>query len=135
MLYHLSETDVNQIKAWLPSLTEYYSETDAVKLLSVFQKAITTAFLDDSDIYMLLEYLPRIIPKRHEETNCTQEEQNADWNVYLDEKQAAYKREMEKLYQALSNWVFLQNSLYRKNGETVGKPIDRTPELGIVQKI
>lgn len=134
MLYHLSETDVNQIKAWLPSLTEYYSETDAARLLSVSQKAITTAFLDDSDIYMLLECLPRMIPKKNEKTKCTQEEQNADWNMYLDEKQAAYKREMAKLYQALSNWVFLQNSLYRKNGQTVGKPIDRTPVLGIAQK-
>lgn len=134
-IYHLSETDTNQIKTWLPLLPEYYSESDAAKLLIIFQKAITSAYLEKNDVYELLEYLPRTIPKLHEERCCPKDEQSTNWHVYLDEKQITFKRNLEKLYHLLSNWIFLQNSLCHKDSGTVGNPIDRVPVLGIEQKI
>lgn len=132
MRYYLSETEINQIKVWLTMLPEYYSEQDAAKLLGIFQKAIVSANLESNDVYELLEYLPRMIPKVYEETNCPKEEQNYDWHVNLDMKKANYRREIKKLFQLLSNWIFLQNAHCCKNRETVEQPKDKFQALGIM---
>ena len=67
-----------------------------------------------------------MIPLPKEEPRITSEIQNTDWNDYIDERRARYKREMERLHQALSNWVFMQSAVYRKNMEPLDRPIERS---------
>lgn len=124
MAYQLSETDMNQLQTLRGQIPLHYSAEDAVRMVDIIDRALLNGCLDKDDIYELLEVLPRIIPSSQEKIQSESENQNADWNEYIDERRARYRREMERLYQVLSNWVFMQSAVYRKNM----KPLDRSVE-------
>ena len=125
MAYQLSKTDVNQLQTLRGQIPLHYSDEDAVRLVDIIDRALLNGCLDNDDIYELLEVLPKIIPSSQEETQSESETQNTYWNEYIDERRARYKREMERLHQMLSNWVFMQSAVYRKNMEHLDSPIER----------
>ncbi len=126
MAYQLSKTDVNQLQTLRGQIPLHYSDEDAVRLVDIIDRALLNGCLDNDDIYELLEVLPKIIPSSQEETQSESETQNTYWNEYIDERRARYKREMERLHQMLSNWVFMQSAVYRKNMEHLDSPIERS---------
>ena len=126
MAYQLSKTDVNQLQTLRGQIPLHYSDEDAVRLVDIIDRALLNGCLDNDDIYELLEVLPKIIPSSQEETQSESETQNTYWNEYIDERRARYKREMERLHQMLSNWVFMQSAVYRKNMEHPDSPIERS---------
>lgn len=126
MAYQLSKTDVNQLQTLRGQIPLHYSDEDAVRLVDIIDCALLNGCLDNDDIYELLEVLPKIIPSSQEETQSESETQNTYWNEYIDERRARYKREMERLHQMLSNWVFMQSAVYRKNMEHLDSPIERS---------
>ena len=126
MAYQLSKTDANQLQTLRGQIPLHYSDEDAVRLVDIIDCALLNGCLDNDDIYELLEVLPKIILSSQEETQSESETQNTDWNEYIDERRARYKREMERLHQMLSNWVFMQSAVYRKNMESLDSPIERS---------
>lgn len=126
MAYQLSKTDVNQLQTLRGQIPLHYSDEDAARLVDIIDRALLNGCLDNDDIYELLEVLPKIIPSSQEETQSESETQNTYWNEYIDERRARYKREMERLHQMLSNWVFMQSAVYRKNMEHLDSPIERS---------
>jgi len=126
MAYQLSKTDANQLQTLRGQIPLHYSDEDAVRLVDIIDRALLNGCLDNDDIYELLEVLPKIILSSQEETQSESETQNTDWNEYIDERRARYKREMERLHQMLSNWVFMQSAVYRKNMESLDSPIERS---------
>lgn len=126
MAYQLSKSDVNQLQTLRGQIPLHYSDEDAVRLVDIIDRALLNGCLDNDDVYELLEVLPKIIPSSQEKTQSESEIQNTDWNDYIDERRARYKREMERLHQALSNWVFMQSAVYRKNMEPLDRPIERS---------
>lgn len=89
--------------------------SDAIILKNVLKKAVSKMYLDEAAIYKLIEVLPRIIPAVID--NSSMKPENQDWNDYIDEHRARYKHEMERLLQILSNWVFMESAVHRKNME------------------
>ena len=126
MAYQLSKTDVNQLQTLRGQIPLHYSDEDAVRLVDIIDRALLNGCLDNDDIYEVLEVLPKILPSSQEETQSESETQNTYWNEYIDERRARYKREMERLHQMLSNWVFMQSAVYRKNMEHLDSPIERS---------
>lgn len=126
MAYQLSKTDVNQLQTLRGQIPLHYSDEDAVRLVDIIDRALLNGCLDNDDIYELLEVLPKIIPSSQEETQSESETQNTYWNEYIDERRARYNREMDRLHQMLSNWVFMQSAVYRKNMEHLDSPIERS---------
>jgi DNA-binding transcriptional MerR regulator len=126
MAYQLSKTDVNQLQTLRGQIPLHYSDEDAVRLVDIIDRALLNVCLDNDDVYELLEVLPKIIPSSQEKTQSESEIQNTDWNEYIDERRARYKREMERLHQILSNWVFMQSAVYRKNMEPFDRPTERS---------
>ena len=126
MAYQLSKTDANQLQTLRGQIPLHYSDEDAVRLVDIIDRALLNGCLDNDDIYELLEVLPKIILSSQEETQSESETQNTDWNEYIDERRARYKREMERLHQMLSNWVFMQSAVYRKNMESLDSPSERS---------
>lgn len=115
MTYQLSETDRAQLYTLRKHLLLHYNEADALIMEKLTSRALENGWMNKEDVYELIELLPRIIPAPKEELQGEQERPDADWNVSIDECGARYKREMERLYQLLSNWVFMQSAIYRKN--------------------
>ena len=126
MAYQLSKTDVNQLQTLKGQIPLHYSDEDAVRLVDIIDRALLNGCLDNDDVYELLEVLPKIIPSSQEKTQSEPEIQTKDWNEYIDERRARYKREMERLHQMLSNWVFMQSAVYRKNMDPLDRPIERS---------
>lgn len=124
MIYHLNETEIKQIQTWIPQIQEYYAESDAVQLAAILQNALSKGFMDENEIYRLLNLLPHIIPKQCEEMKEADDAEEIQWDAYIDEQQARYKREIDKFRQMLSNWIFLQNAVYQRNLKALSKPID-----------
>ena len=115
MLYHLNETELIQFNTWSTKLSRYYIESDVLHLHKIACKALTNGYLDENDIYELLDILPRIILDAKAEVVDQPAEDVTDWQENMDEQLVKYKREMDKLRQTLSNWIFLQSAVYRKN--------------------
>lgn len=115
MVYHLNETERKQIQTWIPLVQEYYLESDAVQLVAIMQNALFKGFVDENEIYQLLNLLSRIIPHPHEETAEVDVAEESKWDAYIDEQQARYKREIDRFRQLLLNWIILQNAVYRRN--------------------
>ena len=130
MIYAFSETERCQLLAWLPSFSENYSVADAARLEYIIQAALTKGFFDENDVSELLDLLPRIIPSPVDESKEAKVDDNPDWNVYLDEHQERFKREIEALRKQLSNWLFMQSVLYRKSIEK-----DASESRSIVQRM
>ena len=126
MAYQLSKTDMNQLQTLRKQMPLYYSDEDVVRLVDIIDRALLNGCLDKDDVYELLEFLPIIIPSSKEKTQSEAENQNTDWNEYIDERRTRYKREMERLHQMLSNWVFMQSAVYRKNMESVDRPSEKS---------
>lgn len=125
MAYQLSKTDMNQLQTLRGQIPLHYSDEDAVRLVDIIDRALLNGCLDKDDVYELLEVLPKIIPSSQEKIQSESETQNTDWNEYIDERRARYKREMERLHQMLSNWVFMQSAVYRKNMVSLDRPIEK----------
>lgn len=125
MEYCFNQSQIHQMEAWLPDLQKYYSEDDASILKTIIQKAVTSKYLGESDIYKLLDVLPKIVSMLDEKSQIIKENFNTDWNEYIDEHRAKYKRETEKLYHLLSNWVFMQSAVYRRNMEPLTSLLDK----------
>lgn len=123
MKYNLTQTQVLQIAVWAVDFDKYYSSSDVLVLTNIAKKAVSNMFLDESDIYELMEVLPRIIPSPQEPPQEKSESQSVDWNEYIDEQRARYRREMERLHQMLSTWIFMQSAVYRKNVEPLEKTV------------
>lgn len=119
MIYQLSKTESAQLIALKEQLFLYYNEDDAKKLYVIIDRALCNGWIDKDDIYKLIEVLPRIIPLPKEHSSQKADAQNTDWNEYIDEHRVKYKREMERLYHILSNWVFMQNAIYQKNSDPI----------------
>lgn len=125
MVYHLNKTELSQISTWSAQLSGCYSESDAIQLCNIARKALANGYLDENDVYELLDLLPRIIPEPEEQEIRKSDDDIVDWQEYMDEHQVKYKREMDKLRQTLSNWIFLQSAVYRKNIKPVESSIGR----------
>ena len=135
MQYDLTQTQILQIAAWAEDFDKYYSNSDVLVLRNIAQKAVSNMFLDESDIYELMEVLPRIIPSPKETPKEKPESKSVDWNEYIDEQRVRYRREMECLHQTLSNWIFMQSAVYRKNMEFLEKPVGKSKFNNIGQGI
>ena len=135
MQYDLTQTQVLQIAVWAEAFDKYYSNSDVLILRSIAQKAVSDMFLDESDIYELMEVLPRIIPSPQEAPQEKPVSQSVDWNEYIDEQRTRYRREMERLHQTLSNWIFMQSTVYWKNMEPIEKPVGKAKFNSIGQGI
>ena len=135
MQYNLTQTQVLQIASLVEDFDKYYSNSDVFILRNIVNKAVSNMFLDESDVYELIEVLPRIIPLPKDLPQVKSEGQSADWKEYIDERRTRYKREMERLHQMLSNWVFMQSAIYRKNMEPFEKPIGKVKSNDIGQGI
>lgn len=125
MNYHLNETERKQLQTWIPLVQAYYLESNAVQLVAIMQNALSKGFMDENEIYQLLNLLPRIIPRPHEEKAEVDVAEKFKWDAYIDEQQARYKREIDKFRQLLSNWIFLQNAVYRRNLKSHRKATER----------
>ena len=128
MAYQLSKTDMNQLQTLRGQIPLHYSDENAVRLVDIIDRALLNGCLDKGDVYELLEVLPKIIPSSQEKTQSESETHNTDWNEHIDERRVRYKRKMERLHQVLSNWIFMQSVVYRKNMEPLDKPIERSKE-------
>ncbi len=115
MVYHLNETELSQMMTWLSEVTEYYSETDTARLESVFNRALSTGQLEECDIYELLEVLPRIKPMTYAEIRSEEQLSITDWESYMSEQQARFKRDTENMCRAFSKWTFMVHAVYRRN--------------------
>ena len=135
MQYYLNQTQIHQMEVHLFNIEKYYSENDASILKIIIQKAIISKYLDETDIYRLLDVLPRILPQSIDDLQIIQEESDNNWNEYIDEHRAKYKREMEKLYQALSSWIFMQKAVYQRNTKSLKGLVDRVKSKGDKQGI
>lgn len=101
----------------------------------IIDRVLFNGWIGKDDVYVLIEVLPRIIPSPIEKPQVKVESQNTDWKEYIDEQRARYRREMEQLHQMLSNWVFMQSSIYRKNMEPIEKPVGKAKFNNIGQRI
>lgn len=125
MQYNLTQTQVLQISVWAEDFDKHYSNSDVLVLRDIAQRATSNMFLDESDIYELMEVLPRIIPSPRETPQKNPASQSTDWGEYTDKQRVRYKREMEHLYQMLSTWLFMQSAVYRKNMKSFEKPVGK----------
>lgn len=116
MIHHLSETDMAQLETLKERANSYYHKEDAIRLERVIERVLQKGLMDETDIYELIDVLPKIIPMPVEE-DFPEEKQGTDWKECIDENHSMFKREMEKLYQMLSNRVFMQNAIYQRNLE------------------
>lgn len=125
MKYNLSQTQIGQIVACSKGFEWYYSKTNYLILINITEKAIMNQYLDEEDIYELLDVLPKIIPQYTREPDHMQEDSDSNWQEYIDEQWSRYKREMNKLHQSLSSLIFLQSAVYRKNMRSVDETLDK----------
>lgn len=130
MIYAFSETERCQLLVWLPSFAANYAVADAARIEHIIQAALTKGFFDENDVSELLDLLPRIIPSPVDESKKAKDDDNPDWNMYLDEHQERFKREVEALRKQLSNWLFMQSVLYRRSIEK-----DASESRSIVQRM
>lgn len=135
MQYNLTQTQVLQISTWVDDFDKYYSDIDALILRSIAKKAVSNMFLDEADVYALMEVLPRIIPSPPKKFQEKSENQSVNWNEYIDGQRIRYRREMECLHQMLSNWIFMQSAAYRKKIDPLEKPIGKARFNNIGQGI
>lgn len=130
MVYYLNEIELNQLSVWSSQLFRYYSESDALLLSGIADKAQSNAYLDENDIYELLELLPRITSEKEEKISEEHKDVDSDWRGYIEEHQARYRREIDRLHQMLSSLIFLQSAVYRKNIKPEGNPLKKVPIIG-----
>lgn len=136
MTYQLNETDRVQFQILREQVFLYYVEEDALKIDIIIERALLNGWIDKSDIYELIEVLPRIVSSlTNIESHVTIDSQNTDWNVYIDERRGKYKREVERLYQLLSNWIFMHNVIYRKNVKSFENQNKKVMSINIGQGI
>lgn len=136
MTYQLNETDRVQFQILREQVFLYYVEEDALKIDIIIERALLNGWIDKSDIYELIEVLPRIVSSlTNIESHVTIESQNTDWNVYIDERRGKYKREVDRLYQLLSNWIFMHNVIYRKNVKSFENQNKKVMSINIGQGI
>ena len=135
MTYQLNETDKAQLSTFRTQLFYRYREEDALIMDKIIERALLNGWMSKDDVYELVEVLPRIIPSPQETPQEKSESQSVDWNEYIDEQRARYKREMERLRQTLSNWIFMQSAVYRKNMELLEKPVGKVKFNSIGQGI
>lgn len=94
--YQLNETDRVQFQILKEQVFLYYVEEDALKIDIIIERALLNGWIDKSDIYELIEVLPRIVSSlTNIESHVTIDSQNTDWNVYIDECRGKYKREVD----------------------------------------
>lgn len=136
MTYQLNETDRVQFQILREQVFLYYVEEDALKIDIIIERALLNGWIDKSDIYELIEVLPRIVSSlTNIESHVTIDSQNTDWNVYIDERRGKYKREVDRLYQLLSNWIFMHNVIYRKNVKSFENQNKKVMSINIGQGI
>lgn len=136
MTYQLNETDRVQFQILREQVFLYYVEEDALKIDIIIERALLNGWIDKSDIYELIEVLPRIVSSlTNIESHVTIDSQNTDWNVYIDERRGKYKREVDCLYQLLSNWIFMHNVTYRKNVKSFENQNKKVMSINIGQGI
>lgn len=135
MTYQLNETDRIQLHTLREQLFLCYSKEDALIMDEIIDRALLNGWMSKDDVYELIEVLPRIIPSPIEEPQAKPENQSADWNEYIDELRVRYRREMERLHQTLSTWIFMQSTVYRKNMESLEKPVGKAKFNSIGQGI
>jgi hypothetical protein len=136
MTYQLNETDRVQFQILKEQVFLYYVEEDALKIDIIIERALLNGWIDKSDIYELIEVLPRIVSSlTNIESHVTIDSQNTDWNVYIDERRGKYKREVDRLYQLLSNWIFMHNVIYRKNVKSFENQNKKVMSINIGQGI
>lgn len=136
MTYQLNETNRVQFQILREQVFLYYVEEDALKIDIIIERALLNGWIDKSDIYELIEVLPRIVSSlTNIESHVTIESQNTDWNVYIDERRGKYKREVDRLYQLLSNWIFMHNVIYRKNVKSFENQNKKVMSINIGQGI
>lgn len=134
--YQLNETDRVQFQILKEQVFLYYVEEDALKIDIIIERALLNGWIDKSDIYELIEVLPRIVSSlTNIESHVTIDSQNTDWNVYIDERRGKYKREVDRLYQLLSNWIFMHNVIYRKNVKSFENQNKKVMSINIGQGI
>lgn len=134
--YQLNETDRVQFQILKEQVFLYYVEEDALKIDIIIERALLNGWIDKSDIYELIEVLPRIVSSlTNVESHITIDSQNTDWNVYIDERRGKYKREVDRLYQLLSNWIFMHNVIYRKNVKSFENQNKKVMSINIGQGI
>lgn len=125
MTYQLSETDKAQLNTFRTHLFNRYRKKDALIMDEIIDRALLNGWMSKDDVYELVEVLPKIIPSPKDTTHEKSESQSVDWNEYMDEQRVRYRREMERLHQTLSTWLFMQSAIYRKNMEPLEKPVGR----------
>lgn len=136
MTYQLNETDRVQFQILKEQVFLYYVEEDALKIDIIIERALLNGWIDKSDIYELIEVLPRIVSSlTNIESHVTIDSQNTDWNVYIDERRGKYKREVDRLYQLLSHWIFMHNVIYRKNVKSFENQNKKVMSINIGQGI
>lgn len=101
----------------------------------IIDRALLNGWMSKDDVYELVEVLPRIIPSPKEAPKEETESKSVDWNEYIDEQRVRYRREMERLHQTLSTWIFMQSAVYRKNMEPLEKTVGKTKFNSIGQGI
>ena len=135
-MYQLNETDRAQFQTLREQIFSYYREEDALKIDVIIERALLNGWMDKNDIYELIEVLPRIIPSLNNiEPHVMPESLDADWNEYIDERRGRYKREVERLYQLFSNWIFMQSVVQRKNMKPLENQSEKTRSNNIGQGI
>jgi len=112
MVYKLNITERNQIKSWIPLIPDYYAEVNAVQITAILQDAINTGSININDIYTLMELLPLIVPQSVMVKKDCENEENSEWSLYINEQQANYRREIERLRYSITNWIFIHNTVY-----------------------
>lgn len=135
MIYQLSETDKAQLSTFRTQLFHRYREEDALIMNEIIDRALLNGWMSKDDVYELVEVLPRIIPSPKEAPKEETESKSVDWNEYIDEQRVRYRREMERLHQTLSTWIFMQSAVYRKNMEPLEKTVGKTKFNSIGQGI
>ena len=136
MTYQLNETDRVQFQILKEQVFLYYVEEDALKIDIIIERVLLNGWIDKSDIYELIEVLPRIVSSlTNIESHVTIDSQNTDWNVYIDERRGKYKREVDRLYQLLSHWIFMHNVIYRKNVKSFENQNKKVMSINIGQGI
>lgn len=135
MTYQLSETDQVQLSTFRTQLFYCYREEDALIIDEIIERALFNGWISKDEVYELLKVLPRIIPWSRENPQEKSENQSVDWNEYIDEQRARYRREMERLYQTLSTWIFMQSAVCRKNMEFLERPVGKIKFNSIGQEI
>lgn len=135
MIYQLSETDKAQLSTFRTQLFHRYREEDALIMDEIIDRALLNGWMSKDDVYELVEVLPRIIPSLQETPQEKSESQSMDWNEHIDEQRVRYRREMERLHQTLSNWIFMHSAVYRKNMEPLEKPVGKAKFNSVGQGI